>query len=68
MTVINTVDCQWYVVWLVRYKQSLWHISVSSDLIIFVTSIMSHCIAIGQEYLGKCGLRFLCFHMISLFG
>ena len=31
MTVINTVDCQWYVVWLVRYKQTLWHISVSSD-------------------------------------
>ena len=56
MTVINIVDYQWYVVLLVRYKQSLWHISVSSDLIIFVTSlvsIMSHCIAIGQEYLGK---------------
>ena len=51
MTVINTVDCQWYLVWLVRYKQSLWHISVSSDLI--------HRIAIGQEYLGKCALIFI---------
>ena len=57
MTIINTVDCQWYLVWLVRYKQSLWHISVSTDLI--------HRIAIGQEYLGKCAL--ISFHSFFVF-